>query len=104
VPLDVVRRGPEHRWVIPELPQPAIAVEAEEFTYGAGHVVVVDVPGRRCPADGAEAALRRQHHVGFLGSDSVPTAQVVGATTTALVKGLLTPRVVAGQAVGAQAM
>jgi hypothetical protein len=51
VEADVFRRSPEHVWIVLELTQSAIAVEAEQSSDAAGLMVVVDVDRRRDPAD-----------------------------------------------------
>jgi hypothetical protein len=79
VPLDVVGGCTDHLRVVLELPQPTVAAGAQEGSHRAGDVVVVDVPRRHVPADGAEPTLSVEHGTGVLRCDPVPAAKVLGA-------------------------
>jgi hypothetical protein len=54
--FDVLGRRAEDGGIVPELPETAVAVEAEKGANSAGLVVVVDVTRRSSPADRAESA------------------------------------------------
>ena len=84
VMLEVVSRRPQHRGIVLELPQPAVAVEAEQLAYGAGFVVVIDVRGGRCSADRTEPVLQSEKVIGLLSRDPVSPRKVIRAISAAL--------------------
>jgi hypothetical protein len=90
----------EQEGVVPELAQPAIALEAQKGTDCPRVVVVIDVLGRRRPADCTEPALRLQQGVCLFSSDAVPACQVVSAAATSFGDVLLPTLVVARQTIG----
>jgi|UPI00068644DF hypothetical protein len=83
--LDVFSCGTQHVWIVLELPQPAVAVEAEQRPDGARHVVMVDVLSRRLLADRAEAALAGEEMIRLGSRNSVAARQVICARAAHLV-------------------
>ena len=70
------RLGEEIR-AVPELPQAAVAVEAQYPANPAGAVIVIDVLGIRGAADGTDAPLPGEHLVEFRLADAVAPAEVI---------------------------
>jgi hypothetical protein len=100
VQFDVVSRRVQHGRVVLELAEAAVAVEAEQRPDVSGFMVVINVLGRCGAANGAQAALRIQPKVRFLGRDAVALAEVIRVRPAHLVARLPSPLVVARLAVG----
>jgi hypothetical protein len=96
---DVLSGRAQHVRIVLELAQPAVAVEAEESTHLAGHMVVIHVYSGRDPADGTQATLGGQQRIRFLSGDAVPTSKVIGPLAANEVFGATAPGVVARLAV-----
>src|SRR3954470_24860265 len=93
------RTGEELR-AVPELPQTAVAVEAQYPAHPTGAMIVIDVLGIRGAADRADAPLLGKQLVDLGLPDPVAAAQVI--LPRAAVKplpGLVAPRAMARQAV-----
>jgi hypothetical protein len=98
------RTGEELR-TIPELPEAAVAVEAQYPAHPPGAMIVIDMLRIIRAADGADAPLLGQHRIDFGLTDAVTAPQVV--LPRAAVKPLLgldAPGVVTGLAVPAVAV
>jgi ABC-type transporter lipoprotein component MlaA len=63
----------ENHRVVLELPEAAIAVEAEQSSNSPGRMIVIDVLGRSGLADGAQSTLLSKHVISFCGGDAVAT-------------------------------
>jgi hypothetical protein len=94
--------GEEHR-VVPELPQAAVAVEAQYPANPPGAMIVINVLGVGSATDGTDAPLLSQHLVDLCLPHAVAPAQVVLARAATLLDAGLSARVVAGLAVAAEA-
>jgi hypothetical protein len=99
VVFDVEGSDVQQIGIVLELPQPAVAVEAEQRSDGAGLMVVVDVGGWCRLADGADSPLEVEQVVRLRRGDSVPPSQVVGAGPAGLFPGYATSDVVTGLAI-----
>src|SRR5919107_3875979 len=94
------RTGKERR-IVPELPQAAVAVEAQYPAYPTGAMIVINVFRVVGATDGAAAPLGRQQLVELGSADAIAAAEVVLTRTTVKpLPCLITASGVAGQAVG----
>src|SRR5215218_4914525 len=101
VELHVVGGRVQKAGVVLELPEPAVAVEAEKRPYHASRVVMVDMVGWRRPTDGAQAALLLKKVVGLFGGNPVAPRQVICAIPPALVRVSTATNSVARQTIAA---
>jgi len=98
--IQVVRGVQQAILIITELPEPTVAVEAQDPAHLAGHMVVIDVLRIGTAAHGTHATLRFDDLVDLRRADSIPTFEVVVPTSSVQpVLALLAARVVAGLAV-----
>jgi hypothetical protein len=79
VVLDVEHGHLQDRRIVLELPEPAVAVEAQEGSHGTGRMIMINMDCRRRSADGTESLLSGEHVVGLSGCDPVPPLQVISA-------------------------
>jgi hypothetical protein len=63
--------------VIGELPQPPVAVEAQDAANAVRRVIVIDVLGIGLATNRADTALVADHFVDFGSADTIATLQVV---------------------------
>ena len=86
-----------------ELPQPAVAVEAQDATDLTRHMIVVDMLRNRFTADGTEATLAQSHLIHISLGDPVSALKVpIARGAVILVPIQLNHCVVAGFAVAGQ--
>jgi len=100
VSLDVVGGCTEYLRVVLELPEPTVAVEAQQLADLARVMVVVHVSRWRCSTDPAESTLRLEQRIRLLGRDAVPAREVVRPRPAHSLPGRSSPEVVARKAVG----
>jgi hypothetical protein len=91
-------------WIVTELPEPAIAAEAQNSTNATREVIVIDVFGRRPVADQAHVALLSNQLLDLGRANAVATLEVIvaGASVQTLSR-LVASRVMAGFAIGRNA-
>jgi len=100
--LQICDRTGEDSGAVLELPQPAVAVEAQYPAYPTGAMIVINVLGVGLAADGAPAGLLGQHPVELGLADAVAPPEVVLPRPAAFGDAGFAPGVVARLAIAAE--